>query len=122
MLGHGSIEDAELFSSHIPVKELYVSSDNEALAALPLHRGSLLDLIGPQAISVAVPTAMRSLWEGNGLAKIAQPLPGRGNFSIMGGAFSVGPGDSCHWQHLEQVPGAHLRADNIRRAVGWEAA
>merc|ERR1712224_263761 len=102
-----------------PVKHLYVSADLAAFQALPLHRGSLVDFLGPSALLSAVPTALKSLTRpGTIAAKIEQPLPGKGDFSQMGGQFYIGPGNVVHFTHAEQTPGSQLNVAHITKMVG----
>lgn len=120
VLGHGCLEDAARFHKHFPVKHLYVSEDFAVFKALPLHRGSLIDFLGPSALLSAVPSALRSLRRpGTVAAKIEQPLPGKGDFQQMGGQLYVGPGNVCHFVHAEQTPGSQLKDAHILRMTGW---
>eukprot|EP00929_Paragymnodinium_shiwhaense_P107855 TRINITY_DN7420_c0_g1_i1.p1 TRINITY_DN7420_c0_g1~~TRINITY_DN7420_c0_g1_i1.p1 ORF type:complete len:122 (-),score=12.10 TRINITY_DN7420_c0_g1_i1:415-780(-) len=121
MLGHGSLTDCKHFHKHFPVDHLYVSEDHEAFRHLPLHSGYLLDFIGPSALASAIPSAFKSLRRpGTLAAKAEQPLPGDGNFRQMGGQFLMGPGDACHFHHIERNPGAHLDIDDIKQRAGWD--
>ena len=60
-------------------------------------------------------------------AKLAQPLPGEGDFNVMGGLFCIeqqpdGDGKSkpkCTLKHLEMTPGAHLGKSEILERLGW---
>lgn len=120
VLGHGSLEDAGKFHRHFPVPNLYVSEDLAAFYALPLHRGGLLDFVGPNALMNALPVAFKSLTRpGTIAAKIEQPLPGKGDLKQMGGQFFLGPGDVCHFAHVEQVPGGFLAKDQLMQSLGW---
>eukprot|EP00928_Gymnodinium_smaydae_P066225 TRINITY_DN49267_c0_g1_i1.p1 TRINITY_DN49267_c0_g1~~TRINITY_DN49267_c0_g1_i1.p1 ORF type:complete len:140 (+),score=16.12 TRINITY_DN49267_c0_g1_i1:290-709(+) len=119
-LGHGSMEDAARFHKHFPVKHMYVSEDFAAFQALSLHQGTFLDFLGPSALLSAVPTAMRSLTRpGTIAAKIEQPLPGQGDFRQMGGQLYFGPGNTCHFAHVEHTPGSHLGRNEIIESTGW---
>lgn len=119
-LGHGSTSDARRFHRHFPLENLYVSEDMLAFRALQLHRGSILDFIGPQAFLTAIPTAAKSLMNpGTLAAKREQPLPGEGDFRQMGGQFLFEPGDVCKFQHREQTPGDHVSIPILLRGVGW---
>jgi hypothetical protein len=120
VLGHGSLTDARRFHKHFPVRHLYVSEDFAAFKALPLHRGSLVDFVGPSAILSAVPSAMKSLMRpGTIAAKIEQPLPGKGDFAQMGGQMYIGPGNECHFMHVERTPGSQLTEAQILDVTGW---
>lgn len=120
VLGHGSLTDARRFHKHFPVKHLYVSEDFAAFKALPLHRGSFVDFLGPSAILSAVPSAIKSLTRpGTLAAKIEQPLPGKGDFAQMGGQMYVGPGNICHFIHVEKTPGSQLTEAQILEMTGW---
>ena len=102
------------------MEHLYVSEDLEAFKALPLHRGTLLDFLGPSALLSAVPTALKSLTRpGTIAAKLEQPLPGKGDFQQMGGQFYFGPGNVCHFTHAEQTPGSQLNKAQVLKMTGW---
>lgn len=121
VLGHGSLQDAVRFHKHFPVKHLYVSEDLAVFKALPLHRGSLVDFLGPSALMTAVPTALKSLTRpGTIAAKIEQPLPGKGDFQQMGGQLYFGPGNVCHWTYAEQTPGSQISTSRILEMTGWK--
>jgi len=117
LLGHGSIEDARLFASHIEVPELVIADQN-ALDALPVINGGISNFLSPKAIMAAFPIAWRSL-RMDMVAKLKQPLPGHGNFRVMGGQFLFGPGDELHFSRLEDVPGAHLTAVELEKELKW---
>lgn len=120
LLGHGCLEDAARFHRHFPVKNLYVSEDFTVFDGLPLHRGSLLDFLGPSALLTAVPTALTSLTRpGTLAAKMEQPLPGKGDFRLMGGQGYFGPGEVCHFMYAEQTPGSQLSAAHVITKTGW---
>lgn len=120
-LGHGSVQDALRFHKHFPVKNLYVSEDLCAFKALPLHRGTTADFLGPRALWSAIPTALKSLTRpGTIAAKIEQPLPGAGDFRQMGGQMYFGPGKVCHFVHAERTPGSQLDRGGIIQATGWK--
>merc|ERR550525_2322831 len=113
------MKDAARFHKHFPVKHLYVSEDFAVFEALPLHRGALVDFLGPSALLSAVPTALKSLTRpGTIAAKIEQPLPGKGDFQQMGGQFYCGPGNVCHFAHAERTPGSQLSKEEIIRMTG----
>jgi len=97
-----------------------VSEDFEVFKALPLHRGTLVDFLGPQALLSAVPSALKSLTRpGTISAKIEQPLPGKGDFQQMGGQFYFGPGNKCHFAYAEQTPGSQLSKAKLLELTGW---
>merc|ERR1712146_97639 len=104
VLGHGSYEDGQKFLKYFPNinanssmynHRLVLSTDYKVFPLLNLYRAQdglagAKDFLGPSAWMSAVPSVLKSLTRPGVIsAKIAQPLPGAGDFKQMGGVFLI---------------------------------
>lgn len=116
--------------------KLVISTDYAIFPLLSLYRAQdglagAKDFLGPSAWLTAVPSVLKSLTRPGVLsAKIAQPLPGAGDFKQMGGVFLIeGARNSenpekvtaeCLFSHIEKTPGANLSYEEIVGELGWD--